>query len=183
MWYLTSQDLLEVFKTRRLIDEFELPAEIERVWLLREAIGGVDEYACSSSTLPKLGVSPRRGERNSELGIVRSLEGEPKVKLVGIGGRVGRAGTLGGVRGDGDALVPDATELRLDTLKPGVVGDGCGDRRRRSEEMGVDDCAASGSRVKLAMDGRRRAIRREPEGGGEPSFLFAPSSPWRDCSR
>lgn len=182
LWCLASQGLLEVLRTRRLTDEFELPVEVERVWLLRDAIGGAEVYACNSSTFPRLGWSPRRGERNSELGIVRSLEGEPNVKLVGIGGRVGRAGTLGGVRGEGDALAPDATEPRLDTLNPGVVGDGCGDRRRRREEMGVEDWAASGSRVKLAMDGRRRAIRREPEGGGEPSFLVALSSPWRDCS-
>ena len=56
------------------------------------------------------------------LGMVRRA-GDPNVKLLGMGGSVGRAGTLGGVKGEGDA-VPDATELRRDTLNPGVVGDG-----------------------------------------------------------
>lgn len=95
-----------------------------------------------------------------------------------MGGSVGKAGTLGGVRGEGDA-VPDATELRRDTRKPGVVGDGWGDRRRSKDEIGVELCAASGSRVRFAIEGRRRAMRRE--GGGEdPIFRSELSSPWTE---
>lgn len=37
--------------------------------------------------------------------------------------------------------------------------------------MGVELWATSGSRVRLAIDGRRRAISRELGGGEVPSFL------------
>jgi hypothetical protein len=111
------QGLLEVLRTRQPTEELELPAEIERLWALWNTCG--DECAGSSSTLL---ISPRSGERNSEPGI-EPRAGDPNVKLLGIGGSVGRAGTLGGVRGEGEA-VPDAIELRRDILKPGVVGDG-----------------------------------------------------------
>lgn len=85
---------------------------MERLWLRDTRVA---ECVGTSSTPP---ASPRRGE----LGFARR-PGDPNVKLLGIGGSVGRAGTLGGVRGDGEA-VPDATELRRDILNPGVVGEG-----------------------------------------------------------
>ena len=77
----TQDGLLDVLSTRRLIDELELPAEMERACDLRNAKEGDEDEdcACNSSKLLKPGVSPRRGDRNSVLGLVRSPAGEPNV--------------------------------------------------------------------------------------------------------